>query len=90
MAWGIWQIFTRLRSKVSKFGLLLGPFIQSRKYMSLKFTGESDNEEWYKILVDWSVQIDIKNLMVFDPALKNINNLHFNGLLLTKAYNVSA
>ena len=25
-------------TQVSKLGLLLGPFIQSRKYMSLKFT----------------------------------------------------
>ena len=28
------------QTKVSQLGLLLGPFIQSRKCMSLKFTGE--------------------------------------------------
>ena len=34
------RIVTRARSKVYKLGLLLGPFVHNRKYMSLKFTGE--------------------------------------------------
>ena len=29
-------------------------------------------------------ETDMKNLMIFTPALKNLNNLHFKGLLLTK------
>ena len=32
--------FSREHSKVPKLGLLWSPFIQSRKFMSLKFTGE--------------------------------------------------
>ena len=36
----ICQIFTGARVEVQKFGLLLGSFIQSRKCMSLKFTGD--------------------------------------------------
>ena len=32
--------FSPEHTKVSKFGLSLGPFVQSRKYMSWKFTGE--------------------------------------------------
>ena len=39
MTWGIWQIFTRAR-KVLKIGLSLDPFIQSRKWMSLKIKRE--------------------------------------------------
>ena len=33
-------------------------------------------------------KIDMRNLMNFDRALENLNNLHFNGLFLTKVYNV--
>ena len=40
MTWRVWQIFNRARSKVWNLEFLLGPFIQSRKCMSLKFTGE--------------------------------------------------
>ena len=32
--------FSSGHTKVLKWGLLLGPFIQSRKCMSLKYTGE--------------------------------------------------
>ena len=33
-------------------------------------------------------KIDIRNLTNFDLRLKSLKNLHFNGLLLTKLYNV--
>ena len=33
-------------------------------------------------------KIDMKNLMIFTRALENLENFHFNGLLLTKVYNV--
>ena len=39
MTWEICQIFTRA-PEVSKFGYWWDPFIQSKKYMSLKFTRE--------------------------------------------------
>ena len=32
-------------------------------------------------------KIDIRNLTNFDRALKNLQNLYFNGMLLTKVYN---
>ena len=35
-------------------------------------------------------KIDMRNLTQFDPALKNLKTLHFNGLLLNKVYNVWA
>ena len=45
-----------------KLGPLFGPFIQSRKYMSIKFTEElcgHDNEEWCKI---WrGLQLPVQN-----------------------------
>ena len=39
MSWGIWQVLPE-HSKVSELGLWCDPFIQSRKWMSLKFTEE--------------------------------------------------
>ena len=33
-------------------------------------------------------KIDIRNLMNFDPRTQKSQNLHINGLLLTKVYNV--
>ena len=58
--------------KVSKLGLWWDPFVQSRKFMSLKFTVElyQDNEEWCKI---WrriwlvSSKFDMRNLTNFGP-----------------------
>ena len=43
--------FSQEHWKVSKLGLWWDPFVQSRKCMSLKFTGVicHDNEEWRKI-----------------------------------------
>ena len=52
--------FSPERTKVSDLGLLLGPFIQSTKCMSLKFTTDLcyNNDEWCKIWkgIDLSVQ----------------------------------
>ena len=42
----IWQIFTRAPLKVWKFGLLLGPFIQNRNYMSLKLQRSYKSWKW--------------------------------------------
>ena len=33
-------------------------------------------------------KIDMRNLMNFDPSTQKSQNLHINGLLLTKVYNV--
>ena len=33
------------------------------------------------------LKIDVRNLTNVDPSTRNIKNLHFNGLLLTK-YNI--
>ena len=61
MTWGIWEIFTRARSKVWKLELLLGPFNENKKMYELKIYREvmsHDNEEWCKIWrwLDLSVQ----------------------------------
>ena len=39
---------------------------------------------------NWFVFKKDKNLVNFAPALKSLKNLHFNALLLKKAYNVWA
>ena len=33
-------------------------------------------------------KIDMRNLTNLTRALKNLKNLHFNGLLVTKVYNI--
>ena len=58
---------------VSKLGLLLGPSIESRKFISLKFTRVlfvNGNEKWYKIWkeIDLSVQNWHEGFNKFDPS----------------------
>ena len=65
--------FSPEHSKVSKLGLWLDPFIQSRKYMSLKFTGEScvmtvENNEKVEEKLTCQFKIDMTNLTNFDPS----------------------
>ena len=45
-----------------------------------------DNEEWFTIWrgIDLSVQNWHEEFINFDPSTQNLNNLYFNGLLLTK------
>ena len=76
-------------------GLWWGPFIQSRKCMSLKFTGEfcvmtMKNDAKFEEESTCQFKIDMRNLTNFDRALKNLKNLYFNGLLLNKVYNAWA
>ena len=75
--------------------LLLVPFIQSRKCMSLKFTEELcvikiKNDAKIEETLTSQFKIDMKNLMILTRALKNLKHLQFNGLLLTKVYNAWA
>ena len=76
-------------------GLWWDPFIQSKKCMSLKFTGElcHENEVWFEIWrgIDSSVQNWHEECEKLWPrALENLKTLHLNGLLLIKVYNVLA
>ena len=52
---------------------MLGPFIQSRKYMSLKFIGElcamtMKNDAKFEQKLTGKFKIDIRNLMIFDSS----------------------
>ena len=72
-------------------GLLCSPFIQSRKCLSLKFTGDFcimtvKNDAKFKEELTRQSKIDMRNLTNFGP----LKNLHFNRLLLKKVYNVWA
>ena len=71
------------RSKVSKLGLWWNPFIQSRKYMSLKLTEElcvmimkndpNLKRSWHVISkLTWEIWGILK------WTLKNLKNFHFN------------
>ena len=77
--------------KASKFGLWWDSFIQSRKSISLKFTGElftmkmKKDPKLEEELICF--KIDMRTLMILTGALENLKNLHFIGLPLTKVYN---
>ena len=63
--------FSPEHTRVSKLGLLLGPFIQSKKCISLKFTGELyvmtiKNDAKFEEELTCRFKIDMKNLMNFD------------------------
>ena len=58
-----------------KIGTLMGSFIQSRKCMSLKFTGEfcvmtMKNDTKYEEELTCQFKIDMRNLMNFDPSTR--------------------
>ena len=66
--------FSPEHSKVSKLELWRDPFVQSRKFMSLKFTEKlgHGNEEWYK---NWReltccFKIDMRDFTNFDPSTR--------------------
>ena len=73
----------------------MGPFIQSRKRMSLKFSGElcvmtMSNDSKSEEELTCQFKSEMRNLTNFDLSTQNIKNLHFNRLLLTKVYNIWA
>ena len=80
---------------VSKLGLWWELFSQSRNCMSLKFTGElcvmtmKNDSKFDKELICQS-KLTWEIWRILTRALKNLKNLHFNGLLLTKIYNAWA
>ena len=67
--------FSPKHTKVSKMGLLLGLFIQSRTCMSLKFTGElcvmimKKDVKFVKELT-CQFKIDMRNLTNVDPSTR--------------------
>ena len=70
----------------------MGPFIQNRKFMSLKFTGDlcimtMKNDVKFELKLTGQFKTDMSDLTIFDSSTQNLNNLHFNGLFLTKLYN---
>ena len=87
--------FSSEQLKVSKLGLWLDFFTQSRKCMSLKFTGElfvmtMKNDAKLEEELTCRFTIDMKNLTNFDPSTRNLKILHFNGLFSIRVYNVWA
>ena len=66
-------MFPRARLKVEKFGLLLGHFIQSRKCMSSKFTGDlcvmtMKNDVKFEQKLTGQFKTDMRNLTIFDSS----------------------
>ena len=98
--WGnIWKktelCFQKWNEEFSKFlpehlwkpkiwGLWWDPFIQSRKCMTLKFTGEFclitiKNNAKFEEELNCPFKIDMRNLTILTRALTNLKNLYFNG-----------
>ena len=94
MTWWIWQNFTRALSP--KIGTLMASFcLKSKMYQFKIYRGVMchDNEEWMQNLKrNWLVisKLTWGIWQILAQVLENLKNLHFNGLLLTKAYNVWA
>ena len=70
----------KIWSKVSKLGLSLGPFIQSRKYMSFKLTGQlcimtMKNDAKFEKELTYQLTIKIRNLANFDPSTQKSQKL---------------
>ena len=91
MTWGIWQIFTRAHER-PKLGTLIRSF---HTKSSLKLTGElcamtMKNDANLKRNCFASSKLTWRILKSLTRPLKNLKNIHFNGLLLTKVYNVWA
>ena len=93
--WGSWQIFIGALESL-QIGTLMTYFCLKLKMYELKIHRGvicRDNEEWCKNWrgIDLSVQNWHEEFDEFWPEpLKISKNLHFNGLLLTKVYIVSA
>ena len=67
--------FSPEHSKISKLGLWWDPFIQSRKCMSLKFTGElfvkrAKNNAKYEEELTCHFKIETRSLTNFDPSTR--------------------
>ena len=65
-----------------KIWILMDPFIQSRKYMSLKFTGElcvmkMKNETIFEKELLCQFKIDMRNLTNFDPSTQKAQKFAF-------------
>ena len=65
--------FHQNTGKSKKFGLWWDPFIQSKKCMSLKLTGEfcvvpMKNEAKFEEELSCQFKIDVRNLTKFDPS----------------------
>ena len=60
--------------------------------MSLKLTGDlcimtMKNDVKFELKLTGQFKTDMSDLTIFDSSTQNLNNLHFNGLFLTKLYN---
>ena len=81
ITWVIWQIFTRAL-KVSKVGLWCNAFIQSRKCMNLKFTGElrvmaMKSDAKFEGELTWQLRSDMRNLINFDQSTQKSQKFAF-------------
>ena len=70
MTWGIWEIFIRALESV-KIGLLWGPFVQSRNYMTLKFI-----EELCVMTMKNDVELEEESTCHFTIDIRSLTNFY--------------
>ena len=75
LTWRTWQNFTRALSKATKLRLWWDPFVQSRKYVLLKFTVElcvmtMKNDAKFEEELTCQFKTDMRNLTNFDPSTR--------------------
>ena len=81
--------FSPEHSKVSRLELWWGPFVQSRKCMTLKFTEElcvmtMKNDTKIEEELTCRFKIDLRKILT--QGLKSLKKLCFNWLLVTEVY----
>ena len=87
--------FSPEHSKLSKWGLWWGPFVQDRKCISLKFTEElcvmtMKNDAKFEEELACHFKIDLRNLMNFGPRTWKSKKFALWLAPLTRVYNVWA
>ena len=90
MTWGIWWILMRAVACL-KFALWCATFVENICFSQKKYRGVMchNTEEWSKIWRGTDLCFQ-KWREEFGEFWRNTQNLHFNGVLLTKVHNVWA
>ena len=87
MAWGIGWTFIRAL-KCPKNYTLMGSFCRKHMFQLENFKGimYHDTEGWCKGKLICGLKEDIRNLVNFHASSRKSENLHFDRILLSKAY----
>ena len=89
MTWGIWQNFNRALKNV-KIGTLMESFCPSFTFTEELYVMTMKNDTKIEEKLTCRFKIDMRNLTNFHPSTWKSKKSCFNGLFVTKIYNVWA